>query len=573
MSLKNKLYIDEPMRANQIKNQQTLLAEILQKIGCKNIDEEIKNQKGNFSKMISGERPLRNDFIIPMEEILNTSIYALQSGKPVPMTFQNKGIRYAAFMDDVEEYEKLYADGNLTNFDEYDQSALDYIFSYHAINGLRFVAKEEKMQLDYQGKYLNGNISLSGKLEDAPLAALNLVCERGDPDLFDSIFNPFVRMGDLGWQMGMLADEASLRTILGSEKIFKSLLIGKDIKLKEINPGLINEKDKGRFVNPLLFDLVNFVLYHEKEFPRQVEQLLTFGINFNQQSIKYINDNFSEDYGFKVSESGLIKSGRTVYGSILTTKLVSQPDLTEGSFALLNELNKGVNGLTFKSKPVLGGFSKSNVRVENGLLVKKSSDNKTEYEFLKLMAKNNVNLVPKLMKQEGGLDYLTYFQGAVPGSIKMESIKKLSGIAKALRFINDISKENLGNGKVYVHDDFSVMNMVFNGDDLVGIIDWDTTKVGEDYEDFVYLLWTGLNIGDHLRDDEDIFNKMKDILKAYGADEVFKKGWADKMISVMDGRLSRVGKSALNYRRIFEWVGWSKLFVELYRDRIGKEIG
>jgi len=117
------------------------------------------------------------------------------------------------------------------------------------------------------------------------------------------------------------------------------------------------------------------------------------------------------------------------------------------------------------------------------------------------------------------------------------------------------------------------MNITFDGEKLVGIIDWDTTKIGEDYEDFIYLLWTGLNIGDHLRDDEEIFKNMKELLKAYGATQSFKKSLADKMISVMNERLSKVDKNGLNYKRIFEWVGWSKVFVELYRERIGKEIG
>jgi len=573
MNNHKRLDIDDLMRMNGIESQQRLLMEILREIGFKDPYPELEKQKGNFSKMLSGERPLRADFVAPMEKLLHTSLYEIVSGNKVPMKFQNKGIRYAAFTDSISEYEQLSKEDALKNFDEYDQSALDYIFSYHAINGLRFIAKEDKLQLDFNGRYLMGEVTLSGDLKTAPLNVLDLVCEKGDAELFDSIFAPFTRMGTSGGQKGMLTEESSMRMILRSENIFKGLLAGQEIKLNVVNYGLANDKDTGFFVNPLLFDLADFALQREKEFPNQVKEILEYGIEANNQSKSFVEEHFAEVDGLKVSEEGLITLGRTIYGSLLTTKLVSQPDLSEASFKLLNELNKGINELTFKSKPILGGFSKSDVRVENGLLVKKSTDNKAEYDFLKLMNDRNVPWVPRLEKQENGLDYLTYFTGSVPGSIKKESTTKLTSIVKALRVINDISKENLGNGKVYVHDDFSVMNMTFDGEKLVGIIDWDTTKIGEDYEDFVYLLWTGLNIGDYLRDDESIFRTMQELLKAYGATAEFKKGWADKMLTVMNGRLSRANKDDLNYRRIFEWVGWSKVFVELYRERIGKEIG
>ncbi len=573
MNNHKRLDIDDLMRMNGIESQQRLLMEILREIGFKDPYPELEKQKGNFSKMLSGERPLRADFVAPMEKLLHTSLYEIVSGNKVSMKFQNKGIRYAAFTDNISEYEQLSKEDALKNFDEYDQSALDYIFSYHAINGLRFIAKEDKLQLDFNGRYMTGEVTLSGDLKMAPLNVLDLVCEKGDAELFNSIFAPFTRMGTSGGQKGMLAEESSMRMILRSENVFKGLLANQEIKLNVVNYGLVNDKDAGFFVNPLLFDLANFALQREKEFPSQVKEILEYGIEANNQSKSFVEEHFGDVDGLKVSEEGLITLGRTIYGSLLTTKLVSQPDLSEASFKMLNELNKGINELTFKSKPILGGFSKSDVRVENGLLVKKSTGNKAEYDFLKLMKDRNVPWVPRLEKQEDGLDYFTYFTGAVPGSIKKESTTRLTSIVKALRMINDVSKEKLGNGKVYVHDDFSVMNMTFDGEKLVGIIDWDTTKIGEEYEDLIYLMWTGLNIGDYLRDDETIINGMKELLKAYGANQEFKKGWASKIESVMDGRLARTNKDDPSYRRIFNWIGWSKVFVALNHEKIEKEIG
>lgn len=114
--------------------------------------------------MISGERPLKIDYVAPMERILNASLSEILSGKKVPIPFQNKGIRYAAFTDDKNEYEQLYKEDALNCFDEFNQSALDYIFSYHAINGLRFLVEKESLQLDFNGRFLTGNVVVSGNL-------------------------------------------------------------------------------------------------------------------------------------------------------------------------------------------------------------------------------------------------------------------------------------------------------------------------------------------------------------------------------------------------------------------------
>jgi len=565
--------IFELMKRNGIPSQQKLLIQILTEIGCSDPLGEAEKEKGNFSKMISGERPLKIDYVAPMERILNASLSEILSGKKVPIPFQNKGIRYAAFTDDKNEYEQLYKEDALNCFDEFNQSALDYIFSYHAINGLRFLVEKESLQLDFNGRFLTGNVVVSGNLNLAAKNVLSLVCEKGDYPLFEAIFSAFSRIGLSGGQKGILTDEDSMKMILCSKKIFEGLLTGKEIKLNAINYGLVNDKDSGFFVNPLLFDLANYVLQNEKEFPEQAKELLEYGIKENQISKDYFDKHFGESDGLQVSDEGLITLGRTIYGSLLITKLVSQPDLSESSFNLLNKLNEGINTLSFKSKPLLGGFSGSKVRIENGLLVKTSTNNKAEYDFLELMKKNNVSFIPQLVKKDNGFDYFTYFPGIVPGAIKKESMARLTGIARALRKLNDISKKSLGNGKVYVHNDFSVMNMVFDGEKLVGIIDWDKAKIGEDYEDFIYLLWTGLNIGNYLRNDEEIFQSIKELLKAYGATPSFKKGWAEKMLSVMDNRLERCDRSNQDYTRVFEWVGWSKVFVELYREKIGKEIG
>jgi aminoglycoside phosphotransferase (APT) family kinase protein len=189
------------------------------------------------------------------------------------------------------------------------------------------------------------------------------------------------------------------------------------------------------------------------------------------------------------------------------------------------------------------------------------------------MAEKNFSLTPRLIKQENGLDYFTYFPGESAYAVYAMPLPKTIQVARALRTINDLSKQTLPNGQVYVHGDLSPMNAVFKGDQLVGIIDWDSTHIGQDYEDFIYLAWTWLNIGDPARNNAQILEDLITLLKAYDADDAFKKDFAKKMTNVMDERLKATPKDSRTYERIYQWVGWSKIWVDLYRDRITKRIG
>lgn len=53
---------------------QELLIRILRQADYSNPYETAKKEKSNFSKMVSGERPFKADYIAPLERILNTSL-------------------------------------------------------------------------------------------------------------------------------------------------------------------------------------------------------------------------------------------------------------------------------------------------------------------------------------------------------------------------------------------------------------------------------------------------------------------------------------------------------------------
>ena len=526
--------------------------------------------------MISGEKPLSYEYIIPMERILETSFSDMISPQKKKIQFINKGIRYAASLDSFEEYQKLDEQGIIGHTDEYFKDIFDYIIDYDAINGIRYLAEKKKLQLDFSGNLLettNGPLLGDKGKKDS---IFELICKSDDAKLFEKVFAPFSRLRYSYAQPELFIDNGLIKAIISTKNIFNSLFNGKVISLADVNKGLHCHDEKGFYVNNLLFNVANYLLMRGKEYPEQVKSFLMKAIELNKKSLAYFNEHFKNEVGVSINQEGFILVGQTLYGNIVTTRLESQPDLPDQMLYLLNDLNQQIKDFNISSKPLLGGYSDGDTRLENGNLVKISTHNQYEYDFLKLMEQHQVSFVPRLLKQEKGYDYFSYIKGFVPGYIVKEPIEELISIVKALKTINMISKEALGNGKVYVHDDFSVINMVFDrkpneNNTLIGIIDWDTTKIGEEYEDLIYLIWTGLNIGDHDRNSESIFLDMKTLLKEYGPSKEMKTNWADKMIQVMDSRLKRSVKQ--NYKRIFEWIGWSKVFVELYRDRIKEEIG
>ena len=298
-----------------------------------------------------------------------------------------------------------------------------------------------------------------------------------------------------------------------------------------------------------------------------------FGIDYNRWFYKFLKEKFPDEDRFTLSEEGNVKIGHTIYGSLVDYKLEEQIDIDNECNKLLDELNRGIYEFKFYSTSLNGGYSNSNVRLENGRIVKKSTDNEIEYQFFEDLKDKNLEFIPKLLEQKNGLDYLTYFQGNTFSGVNRMEWSEIESVVKKLKKLNEVSKSILGGEKVYVHGDLSPLNVVFKGSEVVGIIDWDSVKIGKEYEDLIYIVWTWLNIGSRDRNNEEVFKGLKRILNLYNADESLKCNWADKMIDVMEERLKNIVKKSKNYERIFTWVKESEIWVELYRDKIKEEIG
>ena len=104
------------MELKNIKMYSHLLADIARELGMKGQEAYrfAEREKANFSKMLKGERPLKYEFIIPLEKIFGVSLARLmnEDAYKLPVEKKNvafdKGFRYYAFLDDPVLYEKEF---------------------------------------------------------------------------------------------------------------------------------------------------------------------------------------------------------------------------------------------------------------------------------------------------------------------------------------------------------------------------------------------------------------------------------------------------------------------------------
>ena len=101
--------------------------------------------------MLAGERPINNDYVVPLEKILGVplakikdpSSYEIDIDKDdIPFLY---GYRYFAYKDNYELYEKLFVTTDVNghyifnNSDEYDRFFLDYVVEYQAKEAIRYI--------------------------------------------------------------------------------------------------------------------------------------------------------------------------------------------------------------------------------------------------------------------------------------------------------------------------------------------------------------------------------------------------------------------------------------------------
>ena len=149
------------MDIKQIKYYFDLLVMIGKQLKVADPDTFAKKEKSNFSKMLKEERPLKYEFIIPLEKIFGVSMARMldDGAYKLPLNKEEipyvKGFRYYAYKDDPalyeDEFEKTMitndGDPTICNSDEFKKTFLDYVIEYKSINALKFLYKKHNFVL------------------------------------------------------------------------------------------------------------------------------------------------------------------------------------------------------------------------------------------------------------------------------------------------------------------------------------------------------------------------------------------------------------------------------------------
>ncbi len=298
--------IDHYMEINGIKKYSDLLREIAKHLGIKGQDiyEFAKREKSNFTKMLKGERPLKYEFIIPLEKIFGVSLARLldEDAYKLPNEKQNipfdKGFRYYAALDNPELYKKefdvlLASDGKsiITQTDEFGKTFLDYVVKYHSVNGVRYLHDEYGITLKWYHNQFESRkdkcirwLPYKNSIEFA-----RLVASMDDTELFYDIFdsyNMFFTNGHYATENCIFCQSEYLEILLDNDNLFRALFEKKAYELKLGSIGRRqNQVDSVTYhsINPIINNCLRYALTHLDKFKQRAIDILKFGIDYNRK--------------------------------------------------------------------------------------------------------------------------------------------------------------------------------------------------------------------------------------------------------------------------------------------------
>ena len=329
-NLKNN--IDHYMKLKGIKMYSHLLVNIAHELGIKGQDayKFANKEKSNFSKMLKDERPLKYEFIIPLEKIFGVSLarlldedsYKLPTEKDnVPF---NKGFRYYAYLDDPklykEEFDLLLAkDGKsiLTQTDEFGKTFLDYVVEYSSFNGVRYLQEEYgiKLKWHYNNFEFRKDSGITWINFDNCIAFARLVASMNDAELFNYIYDPynmFLTQGHYVTNDTIFCQSEFLEIMLDNDTLFSSIfeirpyeyvLAGSRVKRKKQVDSITYYS-----INPIINNCLRYSLEHLEKYKHRAIDILKFGIKHNTEIINKVG---ADTYCICNELGGVIDFGRT----------------------------------------------------------------------------------------------------------------------------------------------------------------------------------------------------------------------------------------------------------------------
>ena len=305
------------MNLKGIKRYSHLLVNIAHELGIKGQDsyEFANKEKSNFSKMLKGERPLKYEFIIPLEKIFGVSLARLTDKEAYKLPAEkdnipfNKGFRYYAYLDDPQLYKNefdllLANDGKsiITQTDEFGKTFLDYVVEYHSVNGVKYLYEEYGIKLKwyYNQFEFRRDKGITWVNFENSIEFARLVASIKDVELFNNIYdsyNMFYACGYYDVGSCIFANSDFIELILDNEDIFKSIF---EEKKYVFELGNIAKRKKQvqsityYSINPIINNCLRHALKNLDKYKQRALAILKFGIDYNRK--KAANIDFTNCY-------------------------------------------------------------------------------------------------------------------------------------------------------------------------------------------------------------------------------------------------------------------------------------
>lgn len=309
-----KININHYMELKGIKTYSCLLADIAHELGIKGQEayEFADREKSNFSKMLKEERPLKYEFIIPLEKIFGVSLARLLEEDAYKLPIEkdnvpfNKGFRYYAYLDEPklykEEFDLLLAkDGQsiLAQTDEFGKTFLDYVVEYHSVNGVRYLHDEYGIKLKwYHNQFeFKKDKGITWIHFENCIEFARLVASMNDVELFNDIYdsyNMFFTNGHYATEDCIFCQGDYLEIMLDNDGLFHSIF---EIKPYELKLGSNGRRKKQvdsityHSINPIINNCLRYALKHLDQYKHRAIELLKFGINHNRRIASEIDFN------------------------------------------------------------------------------------------------------------------------------------------------------------------------------------------------------------------------------------------------------------------------------------------
>lgn len=319
--------IDHYMNLKGIKMYSHLLVNIAHELGIKGQEayKFANNEKSNFSKMLKGERPLKYEFIIPLEKIFGVSLARLMDKDAYKLPVEkenvpfNKGFRYYAYLDDPQLYKNefnllLANDGQpiITQTDEFGKTFLDYVVEYRSVNGVRYLYEEYgiKVKMFHNQFEFRKDKGITWVNFKNSIEFARLVASMNNVELFNSIYDSYYMFFACGYyDVGncIFANNDFLELILDNDEIFDSIFEEKTYVIESSNSVKRKKQVKSityNSINPIINSCLSYALKNLDKYKQQAIEILKFGINYNRK--KAANIDFSSCY--ICNELGALKS-------------------------------------------------------------------------------------------------------------------------------------------------------------------------------------------------------------------------------------------------------------------------